>query len=208
MEIIPAILEPDFAGVAAQWQRYAGTFAAVHIDVADGQLVENKTWNEPSQLAALSGIAAIDVHLMVADPLAHLPAWLEEPRLRAVIFHVEARGSEVAVAAAIRAAGKEAIVAINPDTDVSRLADVLPVVDGVQIMTVVPGAMGAPFRPDALEKIPYVAARVPDGVLCLDGAMNPKNLRAAAPYRVSRVYVGSYFKEAFDVAAALRRIST
>ncbi|MFL6196855.1 MAG: ribulose-phosphate 3-epimerase [Thermoanaerobaculia bacterium] len=153
MRLAPSILAADLAdlaGAAALCEK--GGADLIHFDVMDGHFVPNLSFGIPI-LKALAGRTRlpIDVHLMVANPDRLLDDYLKAGAAQ-VTVHWEATPHLDRQLERIRQAGARAGVAVNPSTPVEFLADVLPRLDYVLVMSVNPGFSGQKFLPRALEK--------------------------------------------------------
>ena len=93
-----------------------------------------------------------------------------------VIFHLEADDDPAAVIEAIRAAGKQAGLAINPETPAEAAHPYLDRVDMLLVMTVHPGWGGQPFMTEVLPKLAALRreaeARGLDLPIGVDGGVN------------------------------------
>ena len=99
---------------------------------------------------------------MVANPERLLDDYLEAGAAW-VSVHVEATAHLDRLLARIRAAGARAGAVLNPATPVGALADCLPALDFVLVMSVNPGFAGQRFIPYALDKVRRLAAMVRAG---------------------------------------------
>ena len=78
-QIAPSILAADFARLAEEIGRVEAAGAdLIHVDVMDGHFVPNLTIGPPV-IKALDAVTRLplDVHLMVEEPDALLPAFIE-----------------------------------------------------------------------------------------------------------------------------------
>ena len=86
---------------------------------------------------------------MISRPLQYVEAFAEAGS-DVVIFHLEADDDPAAVIEAIRAAGKQAGLAINPETPAEAAHPFLDRIDMLLVMTVNPGWGGQPFMTEVL----------------------------------------------------------
>jgi ribulose-phosphate 3-epimerase len=126
---------------------------AVHIDVMDNHFVPNLTIGLP----VVSSIRAatthmLDIHLMIEDPDQWAPGYAEAGA-ESVTFHVEAAKAPVRLARELRRLGARVGIGLNPATPVEAVAQILPEVDSVLVMSVEPGFGGQGFLDLVLPKV-------------------------------------------------------
>lgn len=129
-----------------------------HIDVMDGKFVESFT-NEIMEeyCGYIKAVATIplDVHLMVEDVKKYVDIYLNyEPNI--ITFHIEAvKNIEEAIQLIkyIKANNCKVGIAVNPETDISKIYELLPFVNSALIMTVVPGKGGQTLITSTIDKI-------------------------------------------------------
>jgi len=154
VELLPSILSADFAHLAddvAAAERGGGT--VIHVDVMDGHFVPNITIGPPvvKSLRKVTRLP-LDCHLMIENPDQFVPAFADAGA-DWVSVHYEAcphlhRSLELIVSN-----GMKPGVVLNPATRVELIADILPMVHHVLIMSVNPGFGGQKFIEFSLDKI-------------------------------------------------------
>lgn len=125
----------------------------LHFDIMDGSFVPNFTLG-PDLLNSVRKITTIpfDIHLMVNSPEKHLN--LFDIRQGDIIsVHQEATFHLQRVLQSIKVMGARPSVAINPDTPICSIEDILDDIEVVLIMAVNPGFAGQKLIPAMLRKI-------------------------------------------------------
>jgi ribulose-phosphate 3-epimerase len=158
IELAFSILASDFAHLAdevAAAERGGGTI--VHIDVMDGHFVPNITFGPPV-VKALRPITRLplDCHLMIEDPDAYIPAFVEAGANMISVQQEVCRNLHRTLQHIAEHKVLPGVV-LNPATPVETLIEVLPMVHFVLVMSVNPGFGGQQFLPLAVDKIAHLA---------------------------------------------------
>lgn len=201
-ELIPAILAADAGEFRAKAARIADHAQTVQIDVMDGVFVDNATWADPAAIRAMHLPFVFEVHLMVTHPERVVDDWIMAGARR-VFAHVESPGNPMAAVEAMRAVGREGGLAINPDTPVSRIADVLAELDAVLVMGVRPGWSGQPFQSTALAKVAELKRLRPELRVEVDGGVTPAIAADLAALGCDGVVAASALYDAPDLEKAV-----
>ncbi|MFH1670669.1 MAG: ribulose-phosphate 3-epimerase [Patescibacteria group bacterium] len=202
--ITPSILAANLGKLQEEVENIEPFSDWIQIDVMDGQFVDNLSFGAPV-IKNLETKLLIDVHLMVEDPQERVQEFLDAGA-KNITFHAEAvQGTDArkALIQAIRDGGATAGIAINPETPLSEVEDVLGEVDLLLVMSVHPGFGGQEFIDDVLEKVSAAREKFPDLMIQMDGGVDdqtaPKCIIAGANNLVS----GSFIFKSPDREAAI-----
>lgn len=194
IQIVPALLDKtpqDFEKHIEHLQNSTGFQEGwVHIDFADNKFVPNQT----------IGVDIVDqfptnlkkeAHLMVLHPLD----WIEELKnagFERVIFHFESGDDVLKVASAVKNAGMEVGIAINPETSIESLEQYKDKIDQILVMGIVPGFQGQPFIPDTIKKIKDLKLKQWSVKISVDGAVRDDNAKDLVQAGADQLVSGSF----------------
>ena len=153
-EIAPSILSADFSRLAEEIRAIEdGGATVLHVDVMDGHFVPNITIGLPVVKSLRKATQmTIDTHLMISEPGRYAVEFVKAGA-NMVSVHVEADVHLNRTLVAIREAGGQAGIAINPATPLIALEEALPYADFVLLMSVNPGFGGQKFVPTSMDKL-------------------------------------------------------
>lgn len=210
-EIAPSILSADFTRLADEINAVeAGGAKVLHVDVMDGQFVPNITIGLPVVKSLRKATKlTIDTHLMIEEPGRYAVQFVEAGA-DMVSVHVEADVHLQRTLTAIREAGGQAGIAINPATPLIALEEALPYADFILLMSVNPGFGGQKFIPTSMDKLRRLKRMIEDRMLDvrieIDGGVDATNIGEVVDAGAEIIVAGSavYGKE--DPAAAVREL--
>lgn len=153
-ELAPSLLSADFTRLAEEISAVeAGGATVLHVDVMDGRFVPNITIGLPvvKSIRKITDLT-IDCHLMIVEPSRYAAEFVKAGA-NMVSVHVEADVHLQRTLTAIREAGGQAGIAINPATPLVSLEEALPFADFILLMSVNPGFGGQKFIHTSVDKL-------------------------------------------------------
>lgn len=169
--ITPSILSADFGHLQSEVDSVASA-DWIQLDVMDGHFVPNLSFGAPVSKAIHTKLP-LDAHLMVSNPADRVPEFLAIG-VKHITFHAEAvpeAGARKELIKQIRDGGATAGIALNPDTPVSAIDDVIDDIDLVLVMSVHPGFSGQSFIPSVLDKVRALRGAHPALMIQIDGGI-------------------------------------
>jgi ribulose-phosphate 3-epimerase len=204
--IAPSILSADLTHLQEEMDSVASA-DWVQVDVMDGKFVSNTSFR-PSVMKDIKTNLVIDVHLMVINPFAYIDECIDA-HAKNITFHAEAVPQTVdrkTLIALIRSKGAQAGIAVNPETHIQAIDDVIEDIDLVLIMSVHPGAGGQAFIPEVLEKVKAVKQRIPTRLVQIDGGVNAETAKRCREAGVDCLVAGSYIFSSQERTQAIQSL--
>jgi ribulose-phosphate 3-epimerase len=196
VEVEPSLYAADFSRLGEQMEALAAAGARVfHFDVGDGHFIPEITIG-PVVLASIAPLArgrgaALDCHLMVAEPEKHFEA-VARAGAHSVTFHYEVCDDPARAIALARSLDLGVGVACNPGTPVEDLAVAAEDADLALCMSIHPGYSGQELQPDAPARIARLRELLPAHVrVQVDGGLNASTIRLVRDAGADLLVAGS-----------------
>ena len=204
MEITPSILTADFCrlGETIDEAIDAG-IGWLHMDVMDGNWVVNRTITfGPALIKSVRDRVGpkvfIDCHLMITNAEETWSQYVEAG-VDMVIAHIEAVNNFPKLIEELRGAGVQVGCVLNPDTSAEGVIELLPHLDLVLVMSVIPGKGGQSFMPEVAEKVKTFRKEIDSQIssggretkLMIDGGIKHHNAALVADWGIDIAVVGS-----------------
>lgn len=206
MLITPSILACDLTHLQDEVDSVASA-DWLQIDVMDGHFVKNLTFGAPL-LKNLRTSLPLDIHLMVTNPADRIQEFLDAGA-KNITFHaeaVESTGAREAIIDAVHSGGANVGIAINPQTPLTAIEDVLEMVDLVLVMSVDPGKSGQKFQASVLKKVEALRKSMPDLMIQMDGGIDDMTARDCIRAGANNLVSASFIFAASNRAAAIRSL--
>jgi|TARA_Y100000310_G_C20701271_1_gene830100 ribulose-phosphate 3-epimerase len=173
-----------------------------HVDVMDGKFVKNKSLLFDFKLP--KGKFEYQTHLMVKNPRE----WIRKNSNKAfsITFHIEScKDKEVEeTIKLIKSKKKKVGIAINPKTNVKKIAPHLKSIDLVLVMTVTPGKYGSKFIPSTIKKVKEIRKLNPKMKIGIDGGINDKTIKKVSKLKLDFIVSGSYLQKSKNIKNAFK----
>lgn len=209
IKIFPSILAQNKAEFKKVWKKLSPYFTYAQIDIMDGNFVKNKNSITPDKIKNLTKEHKLEIHLMVDGVSKYMTRWAKLKNVKKIIWHYEANKNKDRIKAInkyLKAKKIKTGLAINPNTSLANVKDVIKDFDTIQIMGVTPGKQNQKFQSKVLKKIKALRHRFPDINIEVDGAVNDKTFKALTKAGANILCPGSYFQEAKSVKQALDKL--
>src|SRR6476619_6510320 len=211
IEIAPSILSADFSCLGEQIKAVErGGAGVLHVDVMDGHFVPNITVGLPV-VKSLAGFTRlpIDAHLMISEPGVYATQFVKAGA-QMVSVHVEADAHLHRTLMAIKDAGAQAGVVLNPATPVGAVEEALEFVDYVLVMSVNPGFGGQKFIPQSVSKVRRLRQMIIEKQLNvrieIDGGIDKLNIEKVVEAGAEIIVAGSAIFGTGNAEAAVKEL--
>ena len=194
IKIAPSLLAADFTKLGKEVESLNSPQAyMLHLDIMDGIFVPNISFGYDivKQIRPISSLI-FDVHLMISNAPNYIDKFADAGA-NSITVHYEAVDNIPAILSYIRSKGISAAISVKPATPIEEIAEYLPLMDMLLIMSVEPGFGGQKYIPSSTEKIALaknlISSKGLRTSIQVDGGVNAAN-------------IASVYKAGADIAVA------
>ncbi len=172
-QIIPGILEKDWAEIEKKIEILKTFSDKIHIDFVDGKFIQNATFLDPTPFLKYANELYLEAHLMVDEPINYLDS-LSKSGFKKFIGHVEKMSSQEEFVAQGEFLG-EVGLALDLQTPIEQVKVPFEDLDFVLLMAIHAGFSGKDFEQSALAKIKDLRSKTTIPIE-VDGGINDQTL--------------------------------
>ena len=204
-----SILDCDFENITSEIKKINDNkIDLIHIDIMDGKFVNNQT----EKLFNLNKISSLtnlkyDIHMMVEEPLDKIDEYIKyEPEI--ISIHIEKNSNLIDCIRKIKSYNINVGVAINPDTNISELYDIIELIDLVLIMSVHPGKGGQKFINETIDKVKDLNNKKNKNnfIISVDGGVNDTNSKDLINSGADLLVSGSYLVKSDNLNNSIKSL--
>ncbi len=207
VKVAPSILAAKFEDLENEIKSVEEAGADyIHIDVMDGEFVDNKT--PGVEMIKISNDATnliLDTHLMVENPIDWIYDFLNSD---IITFHIEAVNEEEASKIIDELHEHDILVgiAIKPSTPIEEVLPYIDRINQVLVMTVEPGFGGQKMIEECLEKVKFLREISKDIDIEVDGGVNLENVNKVINAGANIVVAGTAVFKAIDRKSVISKL--
>lgn len=214
IKIAPSILSANFSKIGEEVKNITDCGAdVIHLDVMDGNFVKNITFG-PKFVKDIRPYskAIFDAHLMILNPINYVERFADAGADIITVHYEACKDGLKDTLKEIKNLNVKCGAVINPDTDVSKIENVIEYCDMVLLMSVFPGFGGQKFIPEVLPKIEQVAGFIQKHGLNIDieidGGITTENVKSVIDAGANVIVAGSTVFNASDKRKIISELRT
>ena len=211
--IAPSMLSCNFGKLKEEIdmvnKSQAGWF---HLDIMDGVFVPNITFGTPIlEVFKKYSEKHLDMHLMIVNPENYIEKFAELGA-DTITVHYEACDNLEKVLKQIKKLNVKAGVAINPDTDISLLEEIISEIDLVCLMSVFPGFSGQKFIPETFDRLKSIKEIINNKnlntLIQIDGGVSLDNAEKLVSIGADILVAGSFVFKSQDPNKTIENLNS
>lgn len=209
--LCPSLMCADFSRLGEEIKLLDEAGADIfHCDIMDGNFVPTFQMGLQDVIAVRKNTdKLIDCHLVISDPADKIK-WFADAGADIIYIHSEAETHTAKTLSSIRELGCKSGLAIDPDTSVDAVYEMLYLADYVMIMTVYPGFAGQKYIEPVTEKIKkIISLKEKFGFkVMIDGACSPEKIKMLSDIGADGFILGTsaLFDKDKDYKTIMRRL--
>ena len=211
IKVSPSILAADFGNIERECNLIDKSDADwFHLDVMDGIFVPNISFGMPVVKAIRKMTSKpLDVHLMITEPERYIEKFIEIGS-DIISFHIEATNKLEENISLIKSNNVKAGIAINPDTPIDSLIDIINKIDLVCLMGVFPGFAGQKFIKNTFDRLKELKKLIIDNnskaLIEVDGGVKGDNYMELRSLGADVLVAGSYIFNSEDYNLVIKKL--
>ena len=211
IKVSPSILAADFGNIERECDLIDKSDADwFHLDVMDGIFVPNISFGMPIVKAIRKMTSKpLDVHLMITEPERYIEKFIDLGS-DIISFHIEATNKLEENISIIKSKNVKVGIAINPDTQIGDLKDIISKIDLVCLMGVHPGFAGQKFIENTFDRLKQLKALIEDSnskaLIEVDGGVNENNHMDLKSLGADVLVAGSYIFNSEDYDLVIKKL--
>ena len=211
IKVSPSILAADFGNIEKECDLIDKSDADwFHLDVMDGIFVPNISFGMPIVKSIRKMTSKpLDVHLMITQPERYIEKFIDLGS-DIISFHIEATNKLEENISTIKSKNVKVGIAINPDTPIGNLKDIISEIDLVCLMGVHPGFAGQKFIEKTLDRLKQLKALIKDSnskaLIEVDGGVNENNHMDLKSLGADVLVAGNYIFNSEDYDVVIKKL--
>lgn len=211
IKVSPSILAADFGNIERECNLIDKSDADwFHLDVMDGIFVPNISFGMPVVKAIRKMTSKpLDVHLMITEPERYIEKFIEIGS-DIISFHIEATNKLEENISLIKSKNVKVGIAINPDTPIDSLIDIINKIDLVCLMGVFPGFAGQKFIKNTFDRLKELKKLIIDNnskaLIEVDGGVKADNYMELRSLGADVLVAGSYIFNSKDYKEVIKEL--